>query len=56
MTYTAYRLVVQFADGTIRGFLASPIVAVSIEAALGDLKEAYGEDVRLVKDFAEETN
>jgi hypothetical protein len=54
MTYTAYRLMVKFSDGTTRSFIASPIVAISIESALADLEAAYGMPATLYRDYTGE--
>lgn len=53
-TYNTYRLSVVFEDGTTRSFIASPVVAISIESALADISEAYGQRANLLKDYTHE--
>lgn len=50
-TYNTYYLAVTFADGTSRSFIASPVVAISVESALADISEAYGQRAELLKDY-----
>jgi len=50
-TYSTYYLAVTFEDGTSRSFIASPVVAISIESALADISEAYGQRANLLKDY-----
>lgn len=52
--YQEYRLMVRFEDGMMKSFYASPIVAISLEAALADLAEAHGQSCTLVKQYEPE--
>lgn len=46
MTYQAYRFrTIRFEDGSTISRLAEPITAISEEAAIADIEDAYGQKV-----------